>query len=77
LFIAQVMPENHRMVDVFRDSGFAVTVRAINGMIEIQLPTSLSDEARQRFHEREQVAAVAAVRSLGAGSGDRRDPLLR
>jgi acetyl coenzyme A synthetase (ADP forming)-like protein len=64
VFTAQVMPSNHRMIQVFRDSGFPVEVRAKDGAIEIELPTSLSEGARRRFEEREQISALAAVRSF-------------
>jgi len=64
VFIAWVAPSNHRMVQVFRDSGFPVRVRAKDGVIEVELPTSLSGDARQQFDERERVAAIAAVRSF-------------
>jgi acetyl coenzyme A synthetase (ADP forming)-like protein len=64
MFTAEVMPSNHRMIQVFRDSGFPVDVRAKDGVIEVDLPTSLSEEARRRFDEREQFAAVSAVRSF-------------
>jgi acetyl coenzyme A synthetase (ADP forming)-like protein len=64
VFTASVMPANHRMIQVFRDSGFAVAVRSMDGVVEVELPTSLSDEARLRFEKRETVAAVAAVRSF-------------
>jgi acetyl coenzyme A synthetase (ADP forming)-like protein len=63
-FTASVMPVNHRMIQVFRDSGFPVAVRAKEGVIEIELPTALSGEARERFEERDRTAAVAAVRSF-------------
>lgn len=39
-FTADVLPYNHRMVDVFRDSGFAVRVHATRDALEIELPTS-------------------------------------
>ena len=64
VFTAEVMPSNQRMIQVFRDSGFPVEVRAKDGVIEIELPTSLSEDARQRFEEREQISALAAVRSF-------------
>jgi acetate---CoA ligase (ADP-forming) len=64
LFTAEVMPANHRMIQVFRDSGFAVEVRSKDGVIEVEFPTSLSEEARRRFEDREHLAAVAAVRSF-------------
>jgi acetyl coenzyme A synthetase (ADP forming)-like protein len=63
-FIAEVLPANHRMIEVFRESGFPVEMRSRPDAIEIELPTSLSAQALARFEERERVAAVAAVRSV-------------
>jgi acetyl coenzyme A synthetase (ADP forming)-like protein len=67
-FEAEVLPENHRMVEVFRDSGFAVRTRSVPGAIHIEFPTTLGPAARERFEERESVAATAAVRSFLAPS---------
>jgi len=63
-FFAQVLPQNHRMIDVFRESGFPVTLRSSPDAIEVELPTSLSTAAVERFQERERVGAVAAVKSF-------------
>jgi acetate---CoA ligase (ADP-forming) len=63
-FTAQVLPANHRMIEVFRESGFPVDMRSTPDAIEIELPTSLSLDALARFEERERSAAVAAVRSV-------------
>ncbi len=63
-FTAQVLPANHRMIEVFRESGFPVEIHSTPGAIELELPTSLSSEALERFEERERTAAVAAVRSF-------------
>jgi acetyl coenzyme A synthetase (ADP forming)-like protein len=60
-FTAQVLPANHRMIEVFRQSGFPIDRRATRDAIEIELPTSLSPAAIERFEERERTAAVAAV----------------
>ena len=60
-FTAFVLPENHRMLQVFRDSGFPVSVHAEPGLLAIELPTSLTTEARTRFEDRDHVAAAAAV----------------
>ncbi len=62
LFVAEVMPQNHRMVEVFRESGFPVEIASIPGAIEVQLPTSFSGDAVTRFEERDRLAAQAAVR---------------
>ena len=61
-FVAEVLPANHRMIEVFRQSGFPVKTRSSRDAIEIEFPTSLSPEAIERFEERERVAAVAAVK---------------
>jgi acetyl coenzyme A synthetase (ADP forming)-like protein len=63
-FTSVVLPVNHRMIEVFRESGFPVDTRSAPGVITIELPTSLSDDAIARFEERERIAAVAAVRSV-------------
>jgi acetate---CoA ligase (ADP-forming) len=61
---AEVLPQNYRMVRVFRDSGFPVTTQALPGLLLVELPTSLSPEALERFERREQVAAAAAMRAF-------------
>ena len=65
-FYAEVLPANHRMVEVFRESGFPVEIRSEPGLIVVELPASLSPEAIERFEMREQTAAVAAMRSFFA-----------
>jgi RimJ/RimL family protein N-acetyltransferase len=48
-FIAQVLPVNHRMIDVFRESGFPVELRPTSGAVEVEFPTCprrTTDEAR-------------------------------
>jgi acetyl coenzyme A synthetase (ADP forming)-like protein len=63
-FWAEVLPANHRMIDVFRNSGFPIRLRSTPGVVEIELPTSLSQDAIASFEERERVASVAAVRAF-------------
>jgi len=58
---ATVLPVNHRMLDVFHDSGFQVSVNHAPDAIEIEFPTSLSGDARRRFEDRQRSADVAAV----------------
>ncbi|HEY5196106.1 MAG TPA: GNAT family N-acetyltransferase [Solirubrobacteraceae bacterium] len=64
VFTADVLPHNHRMIDVFRDSGFPVELHRGEGVIEVRFPTSLSAEGRLAFERREQTASVAAVRAF-------------
>jgi acetyl coenzyme A synthetase (ADP forming)-like protein len=62
LFEAEVLTANHRMVEVFRESGFPVEISSAPGSIHVELPTSLSADARERFENRDRIAAAAAVR---------------
>ena len=64
VFSAEVLPRNHRMIDVFRHSGFPVELHVRGELIDVEFPTSLSDEALARFEQRERTAAVAALRSF-------------
>ncbi|HEV8087952.1 MAG TPA: GNAT family N-acetyltransferase [Actinomycetota bacterium] len=78
-FLAHVLPENHVMIDVFRESGFDVSIRAIPGSIDVEFPTSSTPEAIQRFDRRRFEASVNAVRGLLCPSsiaviGASRDP---
>jgi len=61
LLEAEVMPENHRMLATFRESGRPVRMRTEPGLITVELPSSLSEPALERFELREQLAARAAL----------------
>jgi acetate---CoA ligase (ADP-forming) len=63
-FLAEVLIENARMLEVFRASGFPLRIHSQPGSIEVEFPTELTGEARERFERREQAAAAAAVRTL-------------
>ena len=63
-FFAEVMPQNHRMVEVFRESGFPIETSSEPGAIHLELPTSLGGAAFERFAERDRLAAEAAVRGF-------------
>jgi len=65
-FEARVLPQNHRMIEVFRESGFPVDLRHELGEIIVETPTSLSPEALERFERREQTAAIAAMAAFFA-----------
>jgi acetyl coenzyme A synthetase (ADP forming)-like protein len=60
-FVADVLPQNHRMVDVFRESGFEVAIRAEPDALLVTMPTELGAGAQRRYDERAAVAAAAAV----------------
>ena len=60
-FVALVRADNRQMVEVFRESGFPVSVRARSGVVEVELPTALGAEALAAFGDRDRAAATAAV----------------
>ncbi len=61
---AEVLPHNHRMIDVFDESGFPVKRHRTQDVIEIELPTSMSEQTLDHFERREETAAVAALHSF-------------
>lgn len=63
-FEAIVLPDNGPMLEVLRTSGFPIRIVNEPGLIRVELPTSLTDEAREQFALREEAAATAAVRAL-------------
>ncbi|MGZ4463748.1 MAG: bifunctional acetate--CoA ligase family protein/GNAT family N-acetyltransferase [Nocardioides sp.] len=65
-FTAEVLTENHGMLEVFRDAGFALVRRPDAGVVHVELDTDLSDRAVAAADARE---AQAEARSLA--------PLLR
>lgn len=64
LLVAEVLPENHAMVKVFRESGFEPSIRARPGAIEIEFATSVTESARGHIEARESQAAINALKSF-------------
>jgi len=62
IFEAEVVAANHRMLRVFRASGFPIEVSANVGQLRVVFPTSFTAEARQQFERRESLAAVNALK---------------
>jgi acetyl coenzyme A synthetase (ADP forming)-like protein len=60
-FTAVTRPDNHGMIEVFRESGFPVEVRSGVDVVTVTFPTELSAEGWRRFERRDQLASVAAV----------------
>jgi acetate---CoA ligase (ADP-forming) len=63
-FVAEVLPENHRMIEVFRRSGFPLSIRATPGSIDVEFPIAFTEETVATWEERETRAAVAAMRAF-------------
>ena len=62
MFEAEVVAANHKMLHVFRASGFPIEVNATAGQLHVTFPTSFSQDAIKRFEQRETVAAVNALK---------------
>jgi acetate---CoA ligase (ADP-forming) len=63
-FVANVLPQNHRMIEMFRESGLPTETAAEPGLLRVEMPTAFTAAARDRFEDRDRVAARAAVRSV-------------
>jgi len=62
VFEAEVVASNHKMLRVFRSSGFPIEVNAHAGQLQVVFPTSFTPAARQQFERRESLAAVNALK---------------
>ena len=65
-FEAITLPENSSMLGVFRASGFDSAERFDPDGVEVRFPTELTPQARERFDQRDRLAAAAAVRAIVA-----------
>jgi len=63
-FEAVVLPENRRMLRVFRESGFPTQIRYDMDSVEVTFPTSLTADGLARFEQREEVASANALRRV-------------
>jgi acetyl coenzyme A synthetase (ADP forming)-like protein len=61
---AMVRPENHRMLQMLRESGFPLHTRSEPGELHAELPTKIGPQGLRHFEDRERLAAVAAVTHL-------------
>lgn len=64
VFEASVLPRNHRMLRMFRDSGFPVRIQAEPDEVRVTIPTEMTDTALEAFERRDWSAAVSAVGSF-------------
>lgn len=61
-FLADVLPENRRMLEVFQEAGFPAEIARTREGIGVELTTELSLDALERFEARERTGAAAAMR---------------
>lgn len=63
-FTASVLPENARMLAVFRRAGFAVKTRFQDGVIEVELGIEVTEETSAAIEERDRRAQARSVARL-------------
>jgi GNAT superfamily N-acetyltransferase len=68
VFAAEVLPADHDMIGVFRDSGFAVEVRTTAGELHVEFPTELGDEESGSCRRAGRSAAGARAASSHTGA---------
>jgi acyl-CoA synthetase (NDP forming)/GNAT superfamily N-acetyltransferase len=61
-FVAEVLPENRRMIEVFRESGFPTELKRGPDDLRVSFPTGFTAEVLERYASRDRVAAAAAAR---------------
>ncbi len=66
LFEAEVLPDNIKMLDVFRNAGFPTEAHVESGEVHEEFPTALTPDALRHFEAREQTAAVNALKAFFA-----------
>ncbi|WP_183093961.1 bifunctional acetate--CoA ligase family protein/GNAT family N-acetyltransferase [Nocardioides stalactiti] len=60
-FTAEVLPDNQRMIQTFRDAGYRVASGYADGVITLEFPIDPTDTAIGVMHNREHVAESASI----------------
>jgi acetyl coenzyme A synthetase (ADP forming)-like protein len=60
-FVAQVLPENTLMLRVFRDTGFEVKRRYVDGAVEVEFELASSPDVLNRIAQRDHSAVAASL----------------
>jgi len=63
-FVADVLPDNHRMLGVFRSAGFDEQALLDSGVIRVTLELTAQPEYIERVEEREWTAAVRSIEHI-------------
>src|SRR5213075_1310561 len=63
-FIAEVLPTNRKMLDVFLLSGFAARSKSAEGTVHVAFSIEATSEYKTKSAERAQKAAYASMRSI-------------
>ena len=81
-FSAQVLPQNRRMLSVFKQAGFAVNSRFADGVIEVELAIEPTEEAlaamehRAKTAETRSIARILAPHSIAVIGASRKEGTL-
>ncbi|GAB2982786.1 bifunctional acetate--CoA ligase family protein/GNAT family N-acetyltransferase [Nocardioides montaniterrae] len=60
-FIAEVLPDNHRMIQIFREAGYRVASGYADGVITLEFPIDPTDTAVGLMRSREHTAEAASI----------------
>jgi acetyl coenzyme A synthetase (ADP forming)-like protein len=60
-FVAETLPHNHRMLQVFHDAGFAATERFDDGVVKVELPIEPTERSRAATEAREHRAESRSI----------------
>ncbi|HEU5163644.1 MAG TPA: GNAT family N-acetyltransferase [Thermoanaerobaculia bacterium] len=63
-FVAEVLEDNRKMMDVFLDSGFTVTRKSDEGGVRVSLSLERTAEFEEKSADRAQKAASASMKSI-------------
>ncbi len=63
-FTAQLLPENERMIAVFREAGFAVSQELVDGVVSVAFDVDPTERSRAVMAQREHHAEARSVRRL-------------
>jgi acetyl coenzyme A synthetase (ADP forming)-like protein len=63
-FVAETLPDNRRMLGVFRDAGFRVVREFTDGVVHVMFPIDPTETSQAMQDEREQISEARSVRRL-------------
>ena len=63
-FIAEVLPQNHAMLGVFREAGYAVEQHLDDGVVTVSVDLDPTDRSREVMADREHRAEARSMRGL-------------
>ena len=70
-FTAEVLPENRKMLSVFKRAGFQAKSQFADGVVAVEMDIDETDVALEAMHQREHVAEAHSVGAVARPSHDR------